>query len=614
MADLIFKTLTITNFKAFSGSHKIELARTPGLYYITGNNKLDPELGANGVGKSTIWDALTWVLWGRTGRDNRPGAAITPWFGKGKTEVQLHYQRNGEDHFIYRTRNPNSLRYSFDASDDDKEIQQEEIPKLIGMSEEMFRRTLVLGQFGTMFLDLRPEQQSQMFTEALGLDIWLKAIEVASASVKDADRNAQRTTAELDTNAVRRADLVTQIEEIQKRADLFDEDRRARIAKIKRGIETLETDLDKLAIVKKPEQIDDAELMRLRKTLSPLSTEFRLAERDLDETMRDLKEIEKQIADDQKQGKVKKCNACGQTISDAKHKDNLQQLLNKAKAVQSQMSNHRAEGEDLKKRSDVLLVKINAEESRLKNERVTFDQRLDAYNKFVREESSIKGELGRQRDDLRRAESETNQAKDQLAPLGKRRNTLRSESTELKEQLDRAQKESEQAKFWMDGFREIRLSVIDQTLIELEMAASRHASMLGLNDWGIKFDTERETTSGKVSQGFTVLLYPPGVDEPVKWESYSGGEIQRWQLATSFALSEVLLSRAGIAPNMEVLDEPTRGLSSVGVSDLLDHLHNRAVELGRVVFFVDHHSLDKGAFDGTLMIEKTKQGSSMRWL
>lgn len=613
MADLIFKSLTVENFKTFSGQHEIKLDRQPGLYYITGQNKLDPELGANGVGKSTIWDALFWCLFGKTIRDNRPANAIQPWNGKGKTQVQCWFNRNGQDCFVYRTRSPNSLRVSVDSSDDDKEVQQEEIPKLLGMSEEMFRRTIILGQFGTMFLDLRPDQQSQMFTEALDLDIWLKAIDVVGTATRKAEADARAVEIQMETNRARKEDIVKNIEDTKARIDVFEADKQAKITKIRRGVETLEADLKNLKVVAKPEQIDSSVLDILRDKLGPLKDELLLLRRDVESNNYDNEKLGKEI-DAAEQQKDKKCPTCGQVINSKKARELIDDLLDRAKALKTQEENTRVEAEDINKRVNVLCDKIKAEEEKLKTARMTFNNRLDAYNKFIREQSSICGELNRQKRDLLDANAMENHHMQLLDEAIKRRDKLRQEVTDLKGKLESAQKELDQAKFWVEGFREIRLSIIDQTLIELEMAASRHAAMLGLNDWGIKFDTERETQSGKVSHGFNVMLYPPGQDDPVKWESYSGGESQRWQLSVSFALSEVLLARAGLSPNVEILDEPTRGLSAAGVSDLLDHLRDRALELGRSVFFVDHHSLDKGAFDGTLMITKTNKGSSMQWL
>ena len=147
-------------------------------------------------------------------------------------------------------------------------------------------------------------------------------------------------------------------------------------------------------------------------------------------------------------------------------------------------------------------------------------------------------------------------------------------------------------KYWTSAFKEIRLNLIDETLQELEIAANRHIQALGLAEWQIEFKTERENKSGTISHSFTTLIYPNGQTNPVPFESYSGGESQRLQLAVTTALSEILLIRAGISPNIEIMDEPTRALSREGITDLLECLRERATELNRAIFFIDHNSLE----------------------
>src|SRR5580692_5960457 len=146
MADLQFLSLHIENFKSFSGTHDFDLDKAPGLYYVSGRNLIAPELGANGVGKSTLFDAMLWCLWGKTGRDNRPANSIQPWGKKGTTSVELYFSRFDQHYRLCRTRSPNRLFLIDGRGVETLEIQQEDIPGLIGMSEEMFRRTLILGQ------------------------------------------------------------------------------------------------------------------------------------------------------------------------------------------------------------------------------------------------------------------------------------------------------------------------------------------------------------------------------------------------------------------------------------------------------------------------------------
>lgn len=616
MSQLQFKTIKIANFKTFTGEHEFKLERTPGLYYITGANKLAPELGANGVGKSTIWDALTWVLWGRTGKDNRPADAIVPWHGKGAPSVELHFTRNGEEVHILRQRKPNRLMATSRrglSSPEPMDITQDDVPGLLGMTEEMFRRTLVLHQSAMLFLDLKPEAQAQMFTEALDLDVWLRAVEVANTTAKTATRTAEQAAGDQQANERALATVATDIADFTAQAETFATDQASRIGKGERGIASLEKDL--AAAEKdqptKPALPDDTKLRALGDALQT-------AKQNVRDDEYDLKDIVKGREADQAKltglSKAKpKCESCGQALPSTKAETLVAELQASIRGYVKPENKAKATLEESQQALVDAQAAYDTERTAYDAAKANYQPLFTKYETAIKKVSAIKGELKVWRDNLVKVQGEANTALDQVARLKTRRASLRTEGTTLKELHETSLAEAESAKFWVDGFREIRLSIIDQTLLELEMATSRHAAMLGLNDWGIKFDTERETKAGAVSYGFSVLLYPPDKKEPVKWESYSGGESQRWQLAVAFALSEVLLARAGMMPNMEVLDEPTKGLSPVGVSDLLEHLRDRAQELGRAIYFVDHHSLDKGAFDGTLLVTKNKKGSSFAW-
>jgi DNA repair exonuclease SbcCD ATPase subunit len=612
MSGLRFISLTLENFKNFPEA-EIKLDRAPGLYFISGRNKLNPELGANGVGKSSLWDAMLWALWGRTGRDARPAAAVTPWGKKGMTRVHLRFMRGNEQIEIVRTRNPNYLELY--EEDGPREIVQEDVPRILGMTEEMFRRTIILGQFGTLFLDLRPEQQSQMFTEALSLDVWLKAVKVANDDMADLYRQRDAFESKLQTNVALADAADRQLTQAKDQAESFETDRANRLEKITVDSKPLRGDLAKLRNnpVEKPVPATNKKLDQLRRELAPIQQERAVMMRDLERSQSDLNRLLKKLDDEKKAKSNPTCSQCGQPMPQQKQKEYVRGLVAESEELNKNVVVMEIKAKTLLEKSNVLIDQIAEEEATQRTAAKQYDRKLEAWTQWDRQIFALNNRLDEAERNYKRIKAETNMALDAITQAKDTGKRLAKEANDIKDRLKQTDIGYEQAKFWTEAFREIRLSIIDETLVELEMAASRHASMLGLEDWGIKFDTERETASGKVSAGFTVLLYPPDQDEPVKWESYSGGESQRWQLATSMALSEVLLSRAGLSPNMECYDEPTRGLSSSGVDDLLERLRDRALELGRVVWFVDHHSLDKGSFDGVLMVTKTKQGSDLTW-
>jgi DNA repair exonuclease SbcCD ATPase subunit len=263
---------------------------------------------------------------------------------------------------------------------------------------------------------------------------------------------------------------------------------------------------------------------------------------------------------------------------------------------------------------DKLSSKIELQESALRKERHTRDQESELQQRWQSKLSKLEDRLGYDQRDFELIKTQANPYKKQLIQLNEAILKLDQDLILVREDKEEMQWQADTYAFWQQAYKEIRLQLIDQTLLEIEVSANRASEALGLIDWRIEFATERQTKSNTVSRGFSSFIYPPDKAEPIRWESYSGGEEQRWRLAATFALSETLLARAGLATNLEILDEPTIHLSEGGISDLLDYLRDRALDLNRCIYLIDHHILDKGSFDSTICIERTERGSIIKYI
>jgi DNA repair exonuclease SbcCD ATPase subunit len=202
---------------------------------------------------------------------------------------------------------------------------------------------------------------------------------------------------------------------------------------------------------------------------------------------------------------------------------------------------------------------------------------------------------------------ETNPHQKQLRKLREQRTELKAKRASLQADADKLSQRVERTKPWIKGFKDVRLLTLEEVLTELEISANGLLEDLGLAGWSMHFHVERETKSGSVQTGMGVMITSPEHTEPVKWESWSGGEGQRLRLAGALALSEVLLNHAGIEINLEILDEPSRSLASS--RDLIDALAERAERLQRRILYVDHLAIESSQFASTIMIVKTKEGS-----
>lgn len=632
--SLVFKTLVIVNFKSFLGVHEFNLKRPPGLYYISGRNKLNPELGPNGVGKTSLWDALEWVLFGSTGRDNRPAAAVVPWgLEEGTTKVGLIFSVHKKTYELVRSRRPNALTLNL-IDNEPKVVEQYQVERRLGLSAEMFKRTIVLAQFGTFFLDLRPEQQSQMFTEALNLDVWLNASKLAGKAHKGFSSEFAALMMKASQQDGRLQELENSLAREEKAEGAYISKIREELTELDKRIGVRNTQLETLlAAYRRPREgagpgprgraanrvagkglkLAGGALGTAGKGVKGLAkalgADIATGEVALRATGREraalaglLLGLERALADckadvrlyENALAKDKMCPECGQSVSASHLKDKRKEATLKVEKLSAEHKVNSKELADYDKAIEERVAALN-----------TYSSMLAKF----KDTQALLDVMFQQREAL---ENRDNPHTETIKVIKARIKKLKATKKEEETELVNLEKQLGVCSYWIDAFKEIRLNLIDSVLSELEIAVTQHAENLGLVDWRIEFQTERVKTSGEVTTAFSILLYPPDQDEPVKFESYSGGESQRWQLATAFGLSEIILARMGITPNIEVLDEPTKGLSPEGIDDLLEHLADRAKALGRAIYVTEHHSLERGLFNQVITVQRDKKGSSIR--
>lgn len=628
---LALKQITIENFKNFRGKHEVPLGRGPALVYVTGDNQVEPDLGANGVGKSTLFDAIFWAFYGKTIRSNRPGSSVEPWEASSAVRVTVDFSNNGVDYRVSRQRNPNGLFLELD--DRFKEVTQDVVNKAIGLGEEAFRRTIIVGQFGTLFLDMTATEQSNLFTETLDLDLWLKASDVASRKSQAAIKKADTAKSRLDslTGTVEEAERNYKAE--QEAEEAFEDRLERRMEDNRKRYDDAKAELEKLEDSYPPKPIASGGAKALQDTMDDIQdtiNKLRRSESDQRKKLMELhtpvRTLEMQIQ--QAKNEVRKyedckltrlCPDCGQEVTQSHLIGKLESAQNRRGELEEQWAVAKKVWQDQGDVIETIVQEVEDYTKRLKTVRAEWEAAMSDENAATLAWNSHDRMVQKARADKAGFAAVLKADAEAENPHTKRVRDLSKRIGEFKTERDTAERDYrallsqvEVCKYWVGAFKEIRLDLINDVIQELEVAVNRHALNLGLVDWYIEFRTSRENKSGNVSLGFTAMIYPPGMETPVPWESYSGGESQRWHLAMTFGLAEVLLDRAGITPNIEVLDEPTQHLSQTGIDALLDHLKARSVELGRTVYFVDHRALDRGSFDMVLNVVKTEDGSCIR--
>ena len=150
----------------------IELSSGAGLKFLSGANKVEPKLGANGAGKSTIWDAVAYCVTGASVRGVR-ASDLASW-GGGKPRVMTAWEINGEIITIERHGSPERILL------EDQPVDQATIDRTLGLSRGRFLQSVIFGQSVPLFIDLSGPERGALLDEVLDLGIWLKAAELAS--------------------------------------------------------------------------------------------------------------------------------------------------------------------------------------------------------------------------------------------------------------------------------------------------------------------------------------------------------------------------------------------------------------------------------------------------
>ncbi|HOC97392.1 MAG TPA: AAA family ATPase, partial [Candidatus Pacearchaeota archaeon] len=177
---MLIKSIDIEGFKSYTKKQTLDFTKYDKLIFVTGENKIEPELSANGVGKSSLFEAVSWVLFGKTSTNLKAGD-VKNWDTNRPCEVTLSFEKNGTTYTLCRTWNPNTLLLNGEV------VSQTDLEILIGLNFESFSYSVFISQFGEKFVDFTPSEKMKVFSQIMGksLTMWDKFSEVSKAKKED---------------------------------------------------------------------------------------------------------------------------------------------------------------------------------------------------------------------------------------------------------------------------------------------------------------------------------------------------------------------------------------------------------------------------------------------
>ena len=608
---LRFVSISITRFRSFNETAVLHFDDVgSGLYFLKGKNKTNSALGSNGSGKSSTIDALLWCLYGKTVQGLK-NPDITPWSGKGKTEVEVCIEIDKQKHVIKRTVGPNLLTI------DGKEAGQEYVNKLIAIPFEIIPYTIILGQRQPLFFDLTASEKLKLFSEVLNLDRWearsahaaelvksleneisIKQSEIASleTSFKQAssDLNALKLqsaaweaerASKLDTAAQSKIELQAKIDAVMNERDTADLKLDGALTELK----AIKPSLDRL----------NAEERALSNSIAKLTSDHRQAATE-DERLLDMLEA---ISDE-------KCPTCNQSLKSQKQRKDLEdnltkqiealELVDKREKLDVAIAQHKK-----------ILTALKAQDEAKEKFETDAEEARDILDRLLPKIANWEAEIKSINKEIAQDSDAGNPFTEQVQVLRRRKDQSKVTIEQGQKTITSKSEYCERVRFWIKGFKDVKLLLVEEVLQEMEITTNSMCEESGLVGWQLKYDVERENKSGNITKGINITVLSPANKNAVKWEVWSGGEAQRLRLIGTAALSSVLLNHVGVTTNIEIYDEPTVGLSKEGVQDLVELLAERAKSTKKSIFLIDHHAIESSKFIQTLLVTKDKSGSHL---
>jgi DNA repair exonuclease SbcCD ATPase subunit len=334
------------------------------------------------------------------------------------------------------------------------------------------------------------------------------------------------------------------------------------------------------------------------------------------------------------------CTQCGQELSDDAKDFMFGNVGEKLKQLQEQLTKIDAELDEAKKEFAENKVKAEtweryrahvqefqahaqaekiAEVERSQLEEIERDG-LDVKRKITSREDydeivaklQVIGQAQQQwQDAITQIQLQIRHLNEQTSPYGDLRRTAQQQIGQTQRKLMSSQRVSDQLdqqisilRFWEDGFgpKGVRSLLLDHITPELNRVANEYLDTLSSGMARMEFHTTKSLKGGERRDNFHVeVKYTNGGGD---YKKISGGERQRPDLASMFALGDLAASRSRSPIALRLLDEPFDGLDGLGAEQVVQVLRNQVLPRAGTVLVMTHDDNLKSLIDDRLVVVK----------
>ena len=543
-----FKSVSWKNFLSTGNDTiKVQLDRTPSTLVV----------GSNGAGKSTMLDALSFGLFGKSHRDikkdqlvnsiNKKGTVVEVEFSVGNSEFRIHRTIKPGKFEIYQ--NGNMINQSSNARDYQKFLEQ----NILKLNHKSFHQVVVLGSSSFIpFMQLQQGQRREVIEDLLDINIFSKM----NSLLKERNSKIKEELSEINHSlSLYKAKIETQnkyIRDLQSINKDMIKSKETSVESYEDDVKTLVTEsadlgknLDALT------EIENNKHDELSKKVSDIKSEDRVYRSKIKDLVSDAKFFEDN----------EHCPTCDQDIDVSIKESKLAKIKESAAKIQKGMKELEVENNTTTNHLEE--CQNNMKELLSKQRHINSNN--DKINLIQKQIEKIQKEIS----GLLQSTGDIKTAKTELEELRESKDTVTEKKLAYVEERTYNEVIGEMLKD-----TGIKTKVIKQYLPVMNRLINQYLQVL---DFFVAFHLDEsfnETIRSRHRDAFN-------------YTSFSEGEKQRIDLALLFTWRQIAKMKNSAATNLLVLDETfDSSLDHDGIDNLTKILNT--LEDGTNVFIISH--------------------------
>jgi len=389
MQTVNFKTVYIKNFLSI-GETPICVNFEQGMCLITGENLDKPER-TNGVGKSTIADAIHFCLFGETIREIKKDL-IPNYYTNGKTVVQITFDLGSDSYEITRTVNPTTAKLVKNGVDETKDTiinTNKSIENIIRCSSKIFNNCISLGiNSSNCFMNMKKSEKREYIESILDLDIFSEMAELCKTDLSDERKIREGYASKKETYASILEDYKTQKQEFEEKKNKNIEELQIKINNSEKKIQTLKSEMDSIQNVSDnnySEKINQA-----KSALKIIEQKITETEKNMSSQQSEKRSVQKNI--DEIKENIKVCPSCLRDVDDSckQHIENKkQEMHDRISDIEKNMSSEQEKNAKLKGKKREAETIIDSLQTKEKESEKQKSKKEQNQNLILQIESSI---------------------------------------------------------------------------------------------------------------------------------------------------------------------------------------------------------------------------------